>query len=69
VDYDLARYPGGKSLKRRWLCAQYRNPFHGSDCHLDGYSVCWIFGFEMTPVLNFHLGPGKKIDLRRKKEQ
>ena len=29
----------------------------------------WIFGFEMTPIFNFHLGPGKKIDLRGKKEQ
>jgi hypothetical protein len=28
-----------------------------------------IIGFEITPIFNFHLGPGKKVDLRGKKEQ
>jgi hypothetical protein len=28
----------------------------------------WIFGFEFSPIFNWHLGPGQKIHLRGKKK-
>ncbi len=27
----------------------------------------WIFGFEFSPIFNFHLGPGQKIKVRGKR--
>jgi hypothetical protein len=27
----------------------------------------WILGFELSPIFNFHVGPGEKIKVRKQK--